>query len=182
MATAFLAREAPGQTLQATALVHEAYLRLNHDHLKREGSTGGSGESTWADSSGQRRENLGWRNRAHFFASAAETMRRILIDAARRKKRQKRGGDFQRVALEALNLESHSLSDELLDLDEALCRLESKDKMKADIVKLRYFAGLTVEETADVLGISEPTVKRHWSYARAWLKRETTGTHTQGEV
>jgi RNA polymerase sigma factor (TIGR02999 family) len=100
-------------------------------------------------------------------------MRRILIDTARRKGRQKRGGDHVRVDLEAAVLMINAPPEELLDLDEALRRLEAKDKSKADVVKLRYFAGLTVEETAQALQISEPTVKRHWAYARAWLRRET---------
>ena len=171
MAGAMMAQEAPGQTLQATALVHEAYLRLFQKKSAQDDETGETDASDTPPLEGS--STLGWTSRAHFFAAAAEAMRRILIDAARRKKRQKRGGDHARVDLDPAVLLIDSPPDELLDLDEALGRLEAKDKMKADVVKLRYFAGLTVEQTAKALEISEPTVKRHWSYARAWLRRET---------
>jgi RNA polymerase sigma factor (TIGR02999 family) len=141
-----LAQEKPGQTLQATALVHEAYLRLvDTDQAQH------------------------WDSRGHFFAAAAEAMRRILIDQARRKLRPKHGGGRQRLDLnEALSLSAEP-SDDLLDLDEALSRLAQEDSAKAELVKLHFFAGLTLEEAGQILGISERTAKRHWAYARAWL-------------
>ncbi len=147
-----LARENPGQTLQATALVHEAYLRLV-----------GSADA-------QR-----WDSRRHFFAAAAEAMRRILVERARRKKRQKRGGGRLRIDLEQLTLSCDGPSEEVLALDEALTELARKDPAKAEVVKLRYFAGLTLEETADALGLSVATINRHWTYARAWLYRAMSG-------
>ena len=150
LAAARMAQEAPGQTLQATALVHEAYLRLV-----------GSAECAQA-----------WENRGHFFAAAAEAMRRILIEQARSKHRQKRGGGALHVSLEAaatLTLGDESTDDDLLALDAALTQLETEAPEKAQVVKLRYFAGLTLEQTAASLGISLATVKRHWVYARAWL-------------
>lgn len=140
--------ESPGQTLQATALVHEAWLRLGGDHQPE------------------------WRNRAHFFAAAAEAMRRILIDNARRKKFLRHGGGVERVPLDGLELAARMADEQLLALHEALDRLAEHDAQKAELVKLRFFAGLTNEQAAQVLGISEPTVKRHWAYARAWLFRE----------
>jgi len=145
-----LSREPPGQTLQATALVHEAYLRL----------VGAEGQN--------------WEGRAHFFAAAAEAMRRILIDIARRKKSLKYGGDRKRIDLdEAVPADDVDIPlTELLALDEALEKLSKKDKVKADLVKLRYFAGLTIGQTAEILGISATTAKRYWAYARAWLLRE----------
>ncbi len=145
LAASRLANEAPGQTLQPTALVHEAYLRL-------------------VDS--EQRET--WDSRAHFFAAAAEAMRRILIDRARRKARPKHGGDRKRV-----DLESHCLASEpterLVALHEALERFEQIDAPKAKLVKLRYFAGMTLDEAAAILGISRPTAARHWAYAKSWL-------------
>jgi len=145
-----LSHEPPGQTLQATALVHEAYLRL----------------------AGEQSQN--WTGRVHFFRAAAEAMRRILIDHARRKKSEKRGGHRQRVDLEeAIVPNSEGCSPEdLMALDGALAKLAQEDPVKAEVVKLRYFAGLTVEQTAEVLGISATTAKLHWAYARAWLLRE----------
>ena len=147
-----LSQEPPGQTLQATALVHEAYLRL----------VGG--------------EPRTWENRGHFFVAAAEAMRRILVENARRKKRLKRGGDHQRISLDddALSVEVKIPIDELLDLDEALDRLAKQDEMKANLVKLRCFAGLTAEEAAQALGVSSSTADEHWAYARAWLRLELT--------
>ena len=156
IASAKLSGETPGQTLQATALVHETYLRLL-----------GSAEDTPDSSSSQN-----WQSRGHFFAAAAEAMRRILIENARRKKRLKRGGDRDRIALEDVEPAEHSPPIDLLALDEALKKLETEDELKAQVVKLRYFAGLTIEQTAEALKVSEPTVKRHWYYARAWLRRE----------
>jgi RNA polymerase sigma factor (TIGR02999 family) len=145
-----LSQELPGQTLQATALVHEAYLRL-------------VGE-----------EAQDWKSRGHFFRAAAEAMRRILIDNARRKKRLKHGGKRQRCALDegALKQNNSLLVDDLLALDEALVKLSREDEMKAEVVKLRYFAGLSIAQTSDILGISPRTVKRFWAYARAWLLSE----------
>jgi RNA polymerase sigma factor (TIGR02999 family) len=142
-----LSHEKPGQTLQATALVHEAYLRL----VGVEGQT--------------------WKSKTHFFATAAEAMRRILIENARRKHRLKRGGRRQRIDLEEGELSIEGPSHDLIALDEALNKLAETDKEKAELVKLRYFAGLTVEQAAEVLGISPTTAKREWAYARAWLYR-----------
>ncbi len=144
-----LAREKPEQTLQATALVHEAYLRLV-----------GSGTSE------------GWNGRAHFFGAAAEAMRRILIDRARARKTQRRGGHLKRKSLGELQPAIQTQSDDLLALDDALKRLEEVDHRKAALVKLRYFAGLTVPQAADVLGVSPATADRDWAYARAWLHAE----------
>ena len=142
-----MSQELPGQTLQATALVHEAYIRL-------------VGE-----------ESQNWRDSSHFFRAAAEAMRRILIDNARRKKRLKHGGKRQRSDLDeaALKQNDDSSVDDLIALDEALAKLSEEDEVKAEVVKLRYFAGLSVEQTSDILGISPRTVKRCWAYARAWL-------------
>jgi RNA polymerase sigma factor (TIGR02999 family) len=141
-----LAQEKPGQTLQATALVHEAYLRLlNPDH-------------------GQ-----DWNSRGHFFAAAAEAMRRILVDNARRKRRPKHGGDQKRVPLDAVALPIEDRFHDLLALDEALTKFAGREPLKAELVKLRYFAGLSVDEAAACLGISAITAKRYWAVARAWL-------------
>ncbi len=141
-----LARENPGQTLQATALVHEAYLRLvDVDKVRH------------------------WQSRGHFFAAAAEAMRRILIDSARRKRRPKHGGDRRRVDLDAAASLAEAPADDLLSLDEALTKLAAEEPVKAQLVKLRFFAGLTVPEAAKVLGISVATAERHWTYARVWL-------------
>jgi len=148
LAAARLRREAPGQTLQATALVHEAYLRL----------VGNEG-----------RDGADWQNRAHFFGAAAEAMRRILIERARAKARLKRGGDRQRVELQDADLAVTPQPIDLLALDEALRRFEAAEPVKAELVKLRYFAGLEVVEAARVLGISKATADRYWAYARAWL-------------
>ena len=143
-------QEKPGQTLQATALVHEAYLRLL-----------GSGGQLWD-------------SRGHFFAAAAEAMRRILIENARRKQRTKHGGDRKTVGLDHVELPSNVTSDELLAMDEALEKLAIADQVKADLVKLRYFAGLTEEQAAQTLKISRATAHRYWVYARAWLHEEIT--------
>ena len=141
-----LAQEKPGQTLQATALVHEAYLRLLD---------------------GEHAQN--WNSRGHFFAAAAEAMRRILVDNARRKRRPKHGGDQKRLPLDAVALPVDDRFHDLLDLDEALNALARQEPLKAELVKLRYFAGLSVEEAAACLGISPVTAKRYWAVARAWL-------------
>jgi len=143
-----LSKELPGQTLQATALVHEAYIRLV----------------------GAEAQN--WSGRTHFFAAAAEAMRRILIDNARRKQRLKRGGGQQKIGLNDAELAIEVPSDDLIALDEALAKLAEIDKVKADLVKLRYFAGLTLEQAAGVLKLPERTAKRYWAHARAWLYRQ----------
>jgi RNA polymerase sigma factor (TIGR02999 family) len=145
-----LRKELPGQTLQATALVHEAYLRLIGA------------------------ENQNWNGRSHFFAAAAEAMRRILIENARRKRALKHGGGRKRVDFdEAVPAKDNDTSsDDLIALDEALEKLSKKDKVKADLVKLRYFAGLTSEQAAEVLGISHNTADQYWAYARVWLQLE----------
>ena len=148
-----MAQEKPGQTLDSTALVHEAYLRL-------------------VDGDGSRQ----WDSRGHFFAAAAEAMRRILIEVARRKQALRRGGDRQRVAPDWSQIELPCKPDELLDLNEALDRLEQLDRRKAELVKLRYFAGLTIPQAAAALGISTTTADRYWAYARAWLHQEVAGT------
>ena len=150
LARARLARERPGQTLQATALVHEAYLRLVGD----------------ADAS--------WENRGHFFAAAAEAMRRILIERARRYAAEKHGGGQNRVTLSEDVASTIGSAEELLALDLALTRLERRDAQMASVVKLRYFAGLEIDETAHALGTSSRTVNRLWTAARAWLMQELT--------
>ncbi|HKD36895.1 MAG TPA: ECF-type sigma factor [Pirellulales bacterium] len=143
-----LAQERPGQTLQATALVHDAYLRL----------LGGG--------------DVEWNNRGHFFAAAAEAMRRILVENARRKGRIKHGGDFKRIELSDIALESDSAADELLAVNDALARLEMVDPAVASLVKLRYFVGLSMPDVAETLGMSLRTAERSWTFARTWLKRE----------
>ena len=148
LAAAKMAQQAPGQTLQATALVHEAYLRL----------TGGLRDR--------------WQDRAHFFRAAAEAMRCILIENARKKSRWKRGGRLERVELEGLELAAATPPDTLLVVHEALEKLAAEDAPKAELVRLRFFIGLTNAEAAKVLGLSEPTVKRYWDFSRAWLLRE----------
>jgi RNA polymerase sigma factor (TIGR02999 family) len=156
-----LAQEKPGQTLQATALVHEAYLRLVGG--ERRGVS-----PTCPDQSQQ------WDSRGHFFAAAAEAMRRILVEAARRKGRVKRGGDRQRIALDYVEASLADPGDDILALHEALEKLEAKHPQRAALVKLRYFGGLTGDEAAQALGISPATADRYWTYARAWLLRELT--------
>ena len=144
-----LAGEAPGQTLEPTALVHEAWLRVAGGRDRR------------------------WQGRTHFFSAAAEAMRRILIDNARRKRAIRHGGALHRTELpEDLAIDPPAGEDELLAVHEALDRLAAHDPRKAEVVKLRYFMGLSVEESAEVLGVSEPTIKRDWTYARAWLFRD----------
>jgi RNA polymerase sigma factor (TIGR02999 family) len=142
----FAAREAAGRTLQPTALVHEAWLRLAGDGAPR------------------------FESRAHFFGAAAAAMRRLLVEAARRRRRLKRGGAGERVTLGGVEAESGPADVDLLDLDDALTRLEERDPRAAKIVSLRWLAGLSVEETASALALSEPTVKREWRFAKAWLK------------
>ena len=145
LAAAKMAREAAGQTLQPTALVHEAWLRLGEQSFE---------------------------NRAHFFGAAAEAMRRILIERARRRLAMRHGGGHEPVNVDEIEIAAPSKDDELLAVHEALDALAAHDARKAELVKLRYFAGLTIDEAAEVLGISAPTAKRDWTYARAWLFRE----------
>jgi RNA polymerase sigma factor (TIGR02999 family) len=144
-----LAQEQPGQTLQATALVHEAYLRLVDTEQAQH-----------------------WNGRGHFFVAAAEAMRRILIEQVRRKRSQRQGGARRRCELSDEDRVEIPLGDEAVDLDEALSKLSSTDPQAAELVKLRVFAGMTIEEVAEVQGVSPRTVKRNWAYARAWLGRE----------
>jgi RNA polymerase sigma factor (TIGR02999 family) len=152
VATARLIHEKPGQTLQATALVHEAYLRLV-----------------------DRKQVQHWNSRWHFFAAAAEAMRRILVEQARKKRAQRHGGQLRRYSLGDLDLQQEAPSEDLLALDDALDRLAVEHPDKAELVKLRYFAGLSIEDTAEALGISPATVKRRWEFARVWLFREISG-------
>ena len=148
LATQRIADEKPGQTLQATALVHEAYLRLvDVDEVRR-----------------QR-----WNGRGHFFAAAAEAMRRILVEQARRRGSEKRGGDWRRVDFEELDVMASVTPGQLVVLDDALERLVALDRLAGELVKLRYFGGLALDDAAAVLGISTATAYRHWAYARAWL-------------
>jgi RNA polymerase sigma factor (TIGR02999 family) len=158
-----LAQEKPGQTLQATALVHEAYLRL----------VGNDSPLTAHDSPKH------WDSRGHFFAAAAESMRRILVDSARKKKRQRHGGGRRRVNLEEAVSLADSCHDDLLALDEALTRLAAREPAKAELVKLRYFAGLSIDEAADLMHISRTTAKRYWAFARAWLLAEIDDAEPQ---
>ena len=149
LAAGKMARESPGQTLDATGLVHEAYLRLVDVDRARH-----------------------WDSRGHFFAAAAEAMRRILVDNARRKRRAKHGGDRRRIDLEEAGAVESARCDDLIALDEALGKLAAEDPAKAELVKLRYFGGFSVDEAAELLGISRATAKRYWTYARAWLYSE----------
>lgn len=142
-----MAHEAAGHTLQATALVHEAWLRVGGDAQ-------------------------GWQSRWHFFSAAAEAMRRILIDRARSKRAQRHGGGLQRVDVDDVEIAVPVEESELLDVHESLDRFAAHHPQKAELVKLRYFAGLTLPEAAEVLGISTPTAERHWAFARVWLFRE----------
>jgi len=151
LAAGYIRHEKPGQTLQPTALVHEAYLRLMKDRPDR------------------------WQNKAHFCAIAAHSMRQILIERARARNAQKRWGEKARITLEEELVQGGERSVDLLALDEAIERLAALDPEQARIVELRFFGGLTVEETADALDISPATVKRHWTVARAWLARELEG-------
>src|SRR2546422_6135017 len=148
LAAAQLAREAPGQTLQATALVHEAYIRLVDVEKAQH-----------------------WNSRGHFFAAAAEAMRRILVENARRKQSLKRGGDWERQDLDESNRAAPQAAEDLLALDEALSKLAEADKTAAELVRLRYFAGLTMPQAAEMLGVSLRSAERLWTYARAWLHR-----------
>jgi RNA polymerase sigma factor (TIGR02999 family) len=144
-----LTQEKPGQTLQATALVHEAYIRLVDVKQAQQ-----------------------WNSRGHFFAAAAEAMRRILVENARSKAREKRGGDWQRIDFEELDITTSVSPDQLVALDDALTRLTTLDSLAGELVKLRYFAGLGLDQAAAALGVSTATAYRHWAYARAWLHGE----------
>jgi RNA polymerase sigma factor (TIGR02999 family) len=146
-----LAQERPGQTLQATALVHEAYLRLVKD------------------------PEAHWENKRHFFLAAAEAMRRILIENARRKNCRKRGGGWRRTDVEMSNLSSNAPSDEVLEIHEVLEQLAEVDPNSAELVKLRFFAGLTQQQSADILGMSKHAAEESWTFARAWLSRAIHG-------
>ena len=159
LAAAKLAQEKPGQTLQATALVHEAWLQL----------VGLDGDANDAAQNGRPPR---WNGRGHFYAAAAEAMRRILIQNARRRKAQKRGGQWERIELDPALLPAADRSDKMLALDEALQRLEREQPEKAQLIKLRFFAGMTNQEAAALLGVSTTTADRHWAYARAWMQRE----------
>ena len=155
LAASRLAKEAPNQTLHPTELVHEAYLRLVGN------------------------EDPAWDGRGHFFAAAAEAMRRILIDRARARKSQKRGGDRRRVELRSTDLTLDAVPAEILALDEALTRLAAEDEVKAELVKLRFFAGMGLVQAARILGISASTADRYWAYARAWLYHEMRDGETR---
>ena len=148
LAAAKMASETPGQTLQPTALVHEAWLRLTSDDKRK------------------------WNDRTHFFAAAAEAMRRILVDNARIKRAQRHGGGQQRVEMPEIACAVAQNEDQILAVNEALEKFAAQDKQKAELVKLRYFVGMTIEEAAEALCISTGTAKRHWAYARAWLAEE----------
>jgi RNA polymerase sigma factor (TIGR02999 family) len=148
LAAVKMAHESPGQALQPTALVHEAWLRL-----------GGH-------------ENQAWNGRPHFFGAAAEAMRRILIDNARRKRARRHGGGQQRIDVQEIEIAIPVLDDDLLEVNAALERFAAQDQQKAELVKLRYFTGLTIAEAAEILGVSAPTANRWWAYARAWLHKE----------
>jgi RNA polymerase sigma factor (TIGR02999 family) len=162
LAAVKLAREKPGHTLQPTALVHEAYVRL----------VGGQGTGDGDQSTGERGRQ--WNSRGHFFAAAAEAMRRILVEAARRKQSQRQGGDLMRcqVELDAVALDDTQQPLVVLAVHEALDRLAEKSPRKAELVKLRYFLGCTIAEAAEILGIAATTAEEDWTYARTWLRRE----------
>jgi RNA polymerase sigma factor (sigma-70 family) len=175
LAAAKLAHEKPGQTLQATALVHEAYLRL----VGQPGVRGqGSGVSEDSGETNLTPDSCplipGFQSRGHFFAAAAEAMRRILVDQARRREAVKRGGGLARQNVDEVQIAEPEPTVDLLALDEALGRFQQLDSRKAELVRLRYFAGLTIPQAAEVLGISTTTADRYWAYARAWLHTELT--------
>jgi RNA polymerase sigma factor (TIGR02999 family) len=148
-----LTHEKPGQTLQATALVHEAYIRLVDDAKSQH-----------------------WNSRGHFFAAAAEAMRRILVNRARDKQRLKRGGERQRIDLDKIEFALDTSAESLLELDDAIQRLAESDQLGANLVKLRFFAGLNLKDAAEFLGIPRRTADRHWAYARAWLYDQLSGS------
>ena len=156
LAAAKLAHEKPGQTLQATALVHDAYIRLVDPRAQH------------------------WDSRRHFFAAAAEAMRRILVEKAREKGRVKRGADALRVELDNEFWITTTTPDQILAVDETLARLAQEDETAAEVVKLRYFAGMSIAEAADALGVHRTTAHRHWTYARAWIRAEIRASNTSG--
>jgi RNA polymerase sigma factor (sigma-70 family) len=172
-----MAQEKPGQTLDATALVHEAYVRLVAPSAS---PTAQAADAEKSVSSQGHKDEAHWKSRGHFYAAAAEAMRRILIESARRKKALRRGGDRQRLNLDLAEPAAPRLSEDLLALDEALEKLGENNPQKAQLVKLRYFAGLTMEQTAETLGISLATANRWWNYARAWLHREIADAEESG--
>jgi RNA polymerase sigma factor (TIGR02999 family) len=155
LAAAKLAHEKPGQTLQATGLVHEAYMRLVDVEKAQQ-----------------------WNSRGHFFGACAEAMRRILVDSARHKQQLKRGGGLQRVDLDQAAPVANASPEQLLDLEDALNKLDQDDPMAAKVFKLRYFAGISVEEAANLLGVSRATAYRHWTFARAWLQSQMSAGHS----
>jgi RNA polymerase sigma factor (TIGR02999 family) len=150
-----MANELPGHTLQPTSLVHEAYLRLTGKQEQK------------------------WNGRGHFFAATAEAMRRILIENARRKHARRHGGGLQRFDIDAIEIAAGQKDEQLLAINEALEKFAAVDKTKAELVKLRYFAGLTIDEAAEILGVSAPTAKRWWAYARAWLHQDILAQQAQ---
>lgn len=158
LASVKLGQEKSGQTLQPTALVHEAYLRLL---------------------GGDKGQSVKWDSAGHFFAAAAQAMQRILVESARRKKRLKHGGEMDRVAVEWSELPTRMTPDELIALDEALAEFRRQDPLKAQLITLRYFGGLTIEQAADALEISRVSAFRYWTYARAWLHHALTGENRQ---
>jgi len=158
LAAVKMANEAPGQTLQPTALVHEAWLRISGPNERH------------------------WNGRQHFFATAAEAMRRILVDRARRRQAFKRGAGAGRLCVDELDIPSPAPDDQLLAVDESLAKLAAVDSRKAELVKLRYFVGLSFEETAEVLGVAVPTAKKWWAYARAWLRVEIVASAPGGST
>lgn len=168
-----IAQEKPGQTLQATDLVHEAYLRL----VGARSASKGDAESLACPAGSPE-----FANRGHFFAAAAEAMRRILVDSARRKQSIKRGGDLARQDLDAVDVAIPEMPEDLVALDDALVKLAATDKAAADLVQLRFFAGLPLAEIAPLLGISARTADRLWAYARAWLHQEIQGSAPDSNI
>ena len=152
-----MAQERPGQTLQATALVHEAYVRLVEAECQN------------------------WKSRGHFFGAAAEAMRRILVETVRRKKTQKHGGGQPRVSYDGIEIPIDPLPEDIIYLDEALTKLAAQEPELAEVVKLRYFAGLTMEQIAEIMSVSRRTATSYWAYARSWLRREMTGAGGAGQ-
>src|SRR5262245_40071023 len=177
LAAAKMAHEQPGHTLEATALVHEAYVRLLAPGARNQES----GASNCDLAPGPRPLAPSYNSRGHFFAAAAEAMRRILVESARRKHRLKRGGDLERQEMIEDAIAAPETDIDLIELDAALDNLAAKDSRKAELVKLRYFAGLTIEQAAEALGISTTTADRDWAYARAWLFREIQGARARDQ-
>ena len=173
-----LAHEKPGQTLQATALVHEAYLRLvgsKESGVRDQESAGNLIPDSRPLTPDTCPLSPAFDSRRHFFAAAAEAMRRILVERYRRKQAQKHGGGMERIPLDEVELAAPALDHDLLVLDDALNRLTQADPAAAELVKLRFFAGMTIQEAASLLGVSSRTANEYWSYAKAWLLREIEG-------